>query len=305
MANKAASDGVSNKSNELDSLITAFTSPMPNQKKILVDYEAKQRKMKQAARAARISQSANGACANSRSREEDAVTEMSHEYGELEGGMIREFTIHILQSIHFLQGLEPIPWEEVAQRQVNIKFTKRKQGIKKLLLFDLDETLAHCVRGEPECEPDVRLMITTPNGQKVWANFNIRPYTHEMLKEVNKYYEVGVFTASQGHYADVIINHIDPEKKLIQHRFYRNSCIRANDSVYLKDLRIIKNVHMKDIVLVDNAVYCFGLQLSNGIPVMPFKEDKTDREFESLTRFLVRLSSEDDVREVLKMAFSL
>ena len=38
---------------------------------------------------------------------------------------------------------------------------------------------------------------------------------------------------------------------------------------------------------------------------MPFKEDKTDREFESLTRFLVRLSSEDDVRETLKMAFSL
>ena len=62
---------------------------------------------------------------------------------------------------------------------------------------------------------------------------------------------------------------------------------------------------MKDIILVDNAVYCFGLQLSNGIPVMPFKEDKTDREFESLTRFLVRLSSEDDVRETLKMAFSL
>ena len=38
---RVASDGASTKSNELDSLITAFTSPMPNQKKILVDYEAK------------------------------------------------------------------------------------------------------------------------------------------------------------------------------------------------------------------------------------------------------------------------
>ena len=261
--------------------------------------------MKLAARAARISNSGANAGAASRSHEEDDITEMSHEYGELDCYMIREFTIHILQAINFLQGLEPIPWEEVASRQVNLKFTKRKQGIKKLLLFDLDETLAHCVRGEPECEPDVRLQITTPNGQKVWANFNIRPYTHEMLKEVNKYYEVGVFTASQGHYADVIINHIDPEKKLIQHRFYRNSCIRANESVYLKDLRIIKNVHMKDMILVDNAVYCFGLQLSNGIPVMPFKEDKADREFVQLTRFLVRLSQEDDVRTTLRMAFSL
>lgn len=47
------------------------------------------------------------------------------------------------------------------------------------------------------------------------ANFNVRPFTHELLTEVNKYYEVGVFTASQGHYADVIINYIDPERKLI------------------------------------------------------------------------------------------
>ena len=60
--------------------------------------------------------------------------------------------------------------------------------------------------------------------------------------------------------------------------------------MYIKDLRIIRNIPLKDIILVDNAVYCFGLQLSNGIPVMPFKEDKTDREFESLTRFLVRIS---------------
>ena len=110
--------------------------------------------------------------------------------------MIREFTIHILQSIHFIQNMEPIPRQEVLDRQVEIKFTKANKGIKKLLLFDLDETLAHCVRGEPERPPDVILPIVTPTGQKVMAKFNIRPYTHEMLNEVNKHYEVGVFTAS-------------------------------------------------------------------------------------------------------------
>ena len=62
---------------------------------------------------------------------------------------------------------------------------------------------------------------------------------------------------------------------------------------------------LKDVILVDNAVYCFGLQLSNGVPVMPFKEDKSDREFESLTRFLVRISTQDDVRYTLSDAFSL
>ena len=120
-----------------------------------------------------------------------------------------------------------------------------------------------------------------------------------MLEIVNKHYEVGVFTASQGHYADVILNYIDPERKYFQHRFYRESCIKASDNVYVKDLRIFKNVPMSDVLLVDNAVYCFGLQLSNGIPVMPFKEDKSDREFELLTKLLLRISGEDDVRTTL------
>lgn len=178
---------------------------------------------------------------------------------------------------------------------VNINFTKKHRGIKKLLLFDLDETLAHCVRGTPEVPPDVTLEITTPKGFKVQAKFNVRPYTKEMLELVNQYYEVGIFTASQNHYADVILEYIDPEHKYFQHRFYRDSCIKASDSVYVKDLRIFKNVPMKNILLVDNAVYCFGLQLSNGIPVMPFKEDKTDREFELLTKLLLRIAAEDDV----------
>ena len=63
--------------------------------------------------------------------------------------------------------MDPIPWHEVEQRMVHVNFTKKHLGIKKLLLFDLDETLAHCVRGAPEVEPDVMLEITTPKGFKV------------------------------------------------------------------------------------------------------------------------------------------
>lgn len=79
-----------------------------------------------------------------------------------------------------------------------------------------------------------------------------------MLREVNKYYEVAVFTASHEWYADEILNYIDQTGELFQHRFYRDSCIKTQENVYLKDLRIIKNVEMKNIILVDNAVYGFG-----------------------------------------------
>ena len=68
-----------------------------------------------------------------------------------------------------------------------------------------------------------------------------------------------VFTASNQEYADTIIDYIAPTGELIQLRFYRDSCIKTTDNVYIKDLRIFKNVALKDIILVDNAVYSFGL----------------------------------------------
>ena len=104
----------------------------------------------------------------------------------------------------------------------------------------------------------MELFITAQSGRKFPAYFNIRPFTNEMLWEVNKFYEVAVFTASHKFYADEILNYIDPTCELIQHRFYRDSCIKTESNVYLKDLRIINNVEMKDIILVDNAVYGFG-----------------------------------------------
>jgi CTD small phosphatase-like protein 2 len=88
--------------------------------------------------------------------------------------------------------------------------------------------------------------------------FNIRPFTKECLEMVNKYFEVVVFTASHKYYADVIIDYIDPENKYVQHRLYRDQCIPTKDGVYIKDLRIFKNRDLKDLIIVDNAIYSFG-----------------------------------------------
>jgi CTD small phosphatase-like protein 2 len=113
-----------------------------------------------------------------------------------------------------------------------------------------------------------------------------------------------VFTASHPGYADNVINHIDPTGELIQHRFYRQHCI-LQDDVYVKDLRIFKNVSLKEIILVDNAVYSFGEQLENGIPITPFKEDPRDTEFLNLIKYLDKIKDVEDVREYNNKAFSL
>ena len=59
------------------------------------------------------------------------------------------------------------------------------------------------------------------------------------------------------------------------------------------------------MLLVDNAVWSFGLQLSNGIPIPSFKEDPEDTEFIHLMSYLDKCAEVEDVREVNKKAFSL
>lgn len=103
---------------------------------------------------------------------------------ELKGPVFREFTIHIFQSINFLQNLTQIDSNEVKSRMIELPFTK--PGIKKTIIFDLDETLAHCVRQEnPARIPDVYLDITLMSGKILKAGFNIRPFTKECLELVN------------------------------------------------------------------------------------------------------------------------
>jgi hypothetical protein len=43
----------------------------------------------------------------------------------------------------------------------------RKKSIKKTLIFDLDETLMHCVDDISSDNPEVVIKITFPGGQKI------------------------------------------------------------------------------------------------------------------------------------------
>lgn len=222
----------------------------------------------------------------------------------LKGHVYMELLVHIYQSIDFLHNLE-IPEEQILEKQIEVKF--KKPNMTKMLLLDLDETLVHCVkRPNPLRPPTVKLDITTPSGAVVKdVGFNIRPKCNELLVSANRHYEVCVFTASTPQYADSIIDYLDPTGTLIQHRFYRTHCIKTQGGEYIKDLRVFKNIDLKNILLIDNAFYSFGAQLQNGIPIASFKEDPEDLEFEYLIPYLEECASYDDVRDCNRTKFPL
>ena len=139
------------------------------------------------------------------------------------------------------------------------------------------------------------------------SNVNIRPYLLESIQRLRQKCEVIIFTSSHYTYADIIINYLDPKRELFDKRLYRSSCVLSHEELYLKDLRIFQNCrNLKNLILIDNAAYSFGFQLDNGIPIIPFYENKLDTELRDVTDFILeKLVDVDDVRPVLRKELCL
>lgn len=156
------------------------------------------------------------------------------------------------------------------------------------VVLDLDETLIHC--NETLTIPfDVKLNIKFPTGEKIDAGVNIRPHANYFLQELAKVCEVIVFTASHECYANVVLDYLDPKQELISHRLFRDHCWQTEEGVYVKDLRVLKNRSLDSVVLVDNAAYSYFFQLENGIPILPYYDDKNDKELSHLLKYLKEL----------------
>jgi CTD small phosphatase-like protein 2 len=104
-----------------------------------------------------------------------------------------------------------------------------------------------------------------------------------------------MFTASHKAYADAVLDYIDPNRTLIHHRIYRDSCVVFN-KVYIKDLRILSNRDLRNVFIVDNSVFSFSYQMSNGIPILPYYDNPEDNELLKIIEYMKILEHVDDVR---------
>lgn len=118
-----------------------------------------------------------------------------------------------------------------------------------------------------------------------------------------------IFTASDQSYAESVLAHIDPNRTYFKYRFYRDSCVKTftqtGQQIYVKDLRIFKNISMTNMIIVDNSVLCFAFQLANGIPILPYYHNKDDVELTVLKNYLIKLAKFDDIQQQNKLTFNL
>ena len=201
----------------------------------------------------------------------------------------------VFNPYQFISGLPPL--DSIERNPVSL--APSADSSKPTLVLDLDETLVHCTV-VPIPNPDMTFPVTF-NGVLYDVYVRKRPYLDYFLEVVSRSFEVVVFTASQRVYADVLLDLLDPEKKFVSHRMFRESCVLVQGN-YLKDLHVCGREYHR-MVLVDNSPHAYGYQVENGIPIESWFDDDNDTELLKLVGFLRKAFAAGDVRSVIREHF--
>lgn len=179
---------------------------------------------------------------------------------------------------------------------------------KKILVLDMDETLIHCKSpdeyfGTSSRSYDRTITIKLNGGGKAKGYIYFRPHVFKFLRTMSLHYEIVIWTASNQNYALPVIALLDPERKYIKAKYFRENCLSSDFKYYIKDLRMLEERDLSEIVIVDNTASCFYNNLDNAIPIIPFIDNVDDSELLDLQNFLVWLSDKSDVRTEQRNVF--
>ncbi|KAJ1445065.1 HAD-like domain-containing protein [Pelagophyceae sp. CCMP2097] len=160
------------------------------------------------------------------------------------------------------------------------------------LVLDLDETL---VRSSFDSGFNADFVAPFAlNGSWCTARVRKRPFVDDFLLRVSRHFELVVMTAGVEPYASLVLDTLDT-RRLIEKRFYRDSCTKTPDGLLVKDLHRLRR-DLARTVLVDNSPNAYLWHPRNAIDVSDFVGDGADSELPVIAAFLEKIKDCDDLR---------
>ena len=220
---------------------------------------------------------------------------------------INDFFEYSEDCLKAIRKLKKPELKEIENYMFDLNLNKEIINNKKLAIFDLDETIVHCETRDVK-KADIIIKVILPSKKETEVGINIRPYSIDLIKKLKEFYVIIIYTASDKSYAEAVLNYLDPNKEIFYYRLFRNNCVpvKMNDNnIYVKDLRIFKNISIDNMVIIDNSILSFAFQVNNGIPILPFYDKKDDDEFIYLYNYLLHLLNVPSVEFENKKNFNL
>lgn len=121
---------------------------------------------------------------------------------------------------------------------------------------------------------------------------------------MSRKFEIVIFTSARQDYAERMISILDPQNTIIKYALFRQSCVPYK-GICMKDFGVIANRNIQDMIMVDNMIFSFALNLENGVPIKPYFGGKDDRELSYLAGVLDTLQNYEDVRTFISNNFRL
>ena len=211
-------------------------------------------------------------------------------------------SISLLGQLGLLDDAIINDFELISNMQIHCEdYCEKYFPSKPILCVDLDETLVHTV---PTSSSKNYMGSGYSIGYKMEGFYlMLRPYLSLFLQEMKRHYELRVFTSSEESYASQIINKIDESGSLFTKKYFRQNCRLVNGRL-VKDLRVLE-CDLRRVVLMDNSVVSFCLQLSNGVYIKSFYGSAYDSELASYINLLREIAACVDVRQKINEKWNL
>jgi RNA polymerase II subunit A small phosphatase-like protein len=145
---------------------------------------------------------------------------------------------------------------------------------RRLVIFDLDETLVHAT----ETSLDRTADFTVPP-----YGVYVRPHVAELLTFVRQHFDLAVWSSAERKYVEQVAHWVFGTEAPLQFVWSVERCIqrpdpRTNSYIYIKDLRKVQGqgYAVENITLVDDSPDKVRRQPRNHVRVTPFLGDPSD-----------------------------